>query len=151
MRMQLALNVDDLDAAIDYYGRLFDVPLNKREAGYANFIVESHRLKLVLFENPGAERLNHVGFEVETDAAVLDATAHLEAAGVLAETENQTVCCYARQNKVIAYDPQGLMWEWYRLLEDSPTFFAAPEYDGAQPQGTTPAEAARSGAAATCC
>ena len=151
MRMQLALNVDDLDSAIDYYRRLFGVSLNKREPGYANFIVDSHQLKLVLFENPGAERLNHVGFEVESDKAVAEATKRLDAAGVLAETETESVCCYARQNKAIAYDPQGLMWEWYRLLEDSPTFYetSAQGHDAAEtaPQGSS----AAAPAARRCC
>lgn len=151
MRLQLALNVDDLDTAIDYYRRLFGVALNKRETGYANFIVDSHQLKLVLFENPGAERLNHVGFEVDSDAEVAEATTRLDTAGVLAETEARTVCCYARQNKAIAYDPQGLMWEWYRLLEDSPTFYEASEStsEGKVEQSVCCAEAPVT--AAPCC
>lgn len=124
MRMQLALNVDDLEQAIEYYGALFGVPVNKRESGYANFVVPDHQLKLVLFEAPGAERLNHVGFEVFDDEAVNRTAKRLESANLLAEHQQGEVCCYARQNKAVAYDPQGLMWEWYRLLDDSPTFFA---------------------------
>ena len=127
MRFQLALNVDNLDQAIDYYRRLFGVELNKREPGYANFVVDSHNLKLVLFEAPGAERLNHVGFELFDDAEVNASAGRLEGAGVLDERQNAEVCCFARQNKAISYDPQGLMWEWYRVLEDSPTFFEAAE------------------------
>lgn len=123
MRLQLALNVADLDQAIDYYGRLFGVPLNKREPGYANFVVDSHHLKLVLFEAPGSERLNHLGFEVFDDAEVDRVADHLTEQSLLAERQQGEVCCYARQNKAISYDPQGLMWEWYRVLEDSPSFF----------------------------
>jgi catechol 2,3-dioxygenase-like lactoylglutathione lyase family enzyme len=123
MRLQLALNVDDLEQAIEYYGKLFGEPVNKREPGYANFVVDSHNLKLVLFETPGAERLNHLGFEVFEDADVDRAAARLKEHSVLAERQEGEVCCYARQNKAISYDPQGLMWEWYRVLEDSPTFF----------------------------
>lgn len=124
MRMQLALNVEDLETAIDYYGRLFGVPVNKREPGYANFVIDSHRLKLVLFEAPGSERLNHVGFEVSDDAEVDEMAEHLACQSLLDEKQVGEVCCYARQNKAISYDPQGLMWEWYRLLEDSKSFFA---------------------------
>ncbi len=134
MRMQLALNVDDLDQAIEYYGALFGVSLNKREPGYANFVVPDHNLKLVLFEAPGAERLNHVGFEVFSDEAVESTASHLKSVNLLDEKQAEEVCCYARQNKAVAYDPQGLMWEWYRVLEDSSTFYeenaaccAAPE------------------------
>jgi catechol 2,3-dioxygenase-like lactoylglutathione lyase family enzyme len=143
MRLQLALNVDDLEQAIDYYRRLFGVEVNKRKPGYANFVVDSHGLKLVLFEAPGEERLNHLGFEVFEDAQVDGAAERLETAGVLAERQNAEVCCFARQNKAISYDPQGLMWEWYRLLEDSPTFFEtpAPEATACCAQGS--AEAGR--------
>lgn len=141
-RMQLALNVDDLDRAIEYYGAMFGVPLNKREPGYANFVVPDHNLKLVLFEAPGAARLNHVGFELFSDEAVHSTAEHLKSVELLAESQEEEVCCYARQNKAVAYDPQGLMWEWYRVLEDSPTFYeetaaccAAPEAsEGSEPK-----------------
>ncbi|MCB1686066.1 MAG: ArsI/CadI family heavy metal resistance metalloenzyme [Pseudomonadales bacterium] len=124
MRVQLALNVDDLERAIDYYSAVFGVGVNKREPGYANFVVQNPPLKLVLFEAPGAERLNHVGFELFDDAPIEAMAERLAAAGLLSERQQGEVCCYARQNKAISHDPQGLMWEWYRVLEDSPTFFA---------------------------
>ena len=125
MRLQLALNVANIDVAVDYYSRILGVDVHKREPGYANFVVENPALKLVLFEAPDAsDRLNHLGFEV-FEAADVQATAErLEAASVEHVAESGEVCCYARQNKVISYDPQGLMWEWYQVLEDSPTFFA---------------------------
>ena len=130
MRMQLALNVDDLEKAIEYYGALFGVPVHKREPGYANFVVPDHHLKLVLFEAPGTERLNHLGFEVFSDEEVAATARRLESAGLLDERQEGEVCCFARQNKAIAHDPQGLMWEWYRVLEDSPTFFEEPAGSG---------------------
>jgi catechol 2,3-dioxygenase-like lactoylglutathione lyase family enzyme len=135
MRFQLALNVDDLDAAIDYYSRLFGVDVNKRRPGYANFVVEDPALKLVLFEAPGAERLNHVGFEASDEEVQAMADA-MDSRGVLDERQRGEVCCYARQNKAISHDPQGLMWEWYRVLEDSPTFFA-DEAPAEVPAGTS--------------
>ena len=64
MRLQLALNVRDIDEAVDYYSTLFDTRVHKRKPGYANFVIEQPPLKLVLFENPDAdERLNHLGVE----------------------------------------------------------------------------------------
>jgi catechol 2,3-dioxygenase-like lactoylglutathione lyase family enzyme len=125
MRLQLALNVADIDQAVDYYSRILGVEVHKREPGYANFVVEDPGLKLVLFESPGAtDRLNHVGFEVFTDTDVQAVADRLEAADIEHVADSDGVCCYASQNKVISHDPQGLMWEWYRVLEDSPTFFA---------------------------
>ena len=121
MRLQLALNVDDLETAIEFYRNIFAVEVHKREPGYANFVVENPPLKLVLFEAPGAEgRLNHLGVEVFDDAEVAAAGERLEAANVAFEADAEQVCCYAKQNKVQTADPQGLMWEWYRVLDESP-------------------------------
>ena len=125
MRVQLALNVDDLDSAIEFYSKLFDVEVNKRKPGYANFSIEQPPLKLALFENSGAEeRLNHLGVEVFEDAEVHSATARLKAAGMADSVEDEQTCCYATQNKVWASDPQGMRWEYYRVLRDSETFGA---------------------------
>ena len=128
MRLQLAINVSDLDAAIDFYRKILGVDINKREPGYANFVVEDPALKLVLFEAPGADnKLNHLGFEVFDDAEVEAAQQRLSAEGVAHEEQSAEVCCFARQNKVLTFDPDGTMWEWYRLLEDVPADAAADE------------------------
>ena len=124
MRIQLALNVKDLDAAIDFYSKMFGTEVNKRKPGYANFAIEEPPLKLVLFEQPDApERLNHLGVEVFADEEVNQATGRLRDAGMDHLVEDEKTCCYAKQNKVWASEPDGLRWEWYRLIEDSDTFF----------------------------
>ena len=126
MRVQLALNVKNLDEAVEFYSKLFDAKVNKRKPGYANFAIEQPPLKLVLFENPEAdERLNHLGVEVFDDADVRAATDRLKSAGLVDSVEDEQTCCYATQNKVWALDPQGMRWEVYRIVEDSETF-AAP-------------------------
>lgn len=119
MRLQLALNVRDLKEAVDFYSRLFGVRPNKRKPGYANFAIAEPPLKLVLFESPDApDRLNHLGVEVNDDGEVRKATERLVAAGLADEIEEDTTCCHARQNKVWATEPEGLRWEWYRVIED---------------------------------
>lgn len=128
MRLQLALNVRDLEEAIDFYSKMFGAPVNKRKPGYANFAIDQPPLKLVLFELPGApERLNHLGVEVFDDEEVGAATERLKAAGMEHLVEDETTCCYAKQNKVWAQEPDGMRWEWYRVLEDSETFHAPAE------------------------
>jgi catechol 2,3-dioxygenase-like lactoylglutathione lyase family enzyme len=128
MRLQLALNVRDLDAAVEFYSKMFGVAVNKRKPGYANFAIDQPPLKLVLFELPDApERLNHLGVEVFDDEDVASATARLKQAGLEHLVEDETTCCYAKQDKVWAREPDGLRWEWYRVLEDSDTFHQAPE------------------------
>jgi catechol 2,3-dioxygenase-like lactoylglutathione lyase family enzyme len=122
-RLQLALNVRDLEAAIDFYGKMFGAKVNKRKPGYANFAIENPPLKLVLFEVPDApERLNHLGVEVFRDEDVSVATERLRSAGMDHLVEDEKTCCYAKQNKVWAVEPEGLRWEWYRVIEDSESF-----------------------------
>ena len=126
MRLQLALNVTDIDTAVEFYSSLFDVAPAKRKPGYANFAIEDPPLKLVLFENEaGGERLNHLGVEVFEAEEVTTATERLKAAGLASLVEDETTCCYAKQDKVWAVEPDGLRWEWYRKLEDSETFGAS--------------------------
>jgi catechol 2,3-dioxygenase-like lactoylglutathione lyase family enzyme len=133
MRVQLALNVRDLDEAVDFYSKLFNTDVNKRKPGYANFSIAEPPLKLVLFEDPDAEeRLNHLGVEVFSDEEVHSATDRLKVAGMADRVEDEETCCYAEQNKVWSVDPQGMRWEWYRVVRDSEEFGsqAAPEASG---------------------
>ncbi|MDH3533571.1 MAG: VOC family protein [Gammaproteobacteria bacterium] len=121
MRLQLALNVKNLDTAIDFYTRLFGAQPHKRRPGYANFVIDNPPLKLVLFENEIAnERINHLGVETQSQEE-LDATiSRLAAAGLADRLEQDATCCYAQQNKVWSTEPDGLAWEWYRITDDSP-------------------------------
>ncbi|MDP3936894.1 MAG: ArsI/CadI family heavy metal resistance metalloenzyme [Deltaproteobacteria bacterium] len=123
MRLQLAINVKDIDAAVDFYSKMFNTPVNKRKPGYANFAITDPPLKLVLFEMPDApERLNHLGVEVFEDEEVTAATERLKTSGMEHLVEDQTTCYYAKQNKVWAVEPDGMRWEWYRVIEDLETF-----------------------------
>lgn len=119
-RIQLALNVPDLDEAVDFYSRLFATEPHKRQPGYANFEVADPPLKLVLFEAPGAgERLNHLGIEA-LDADSLDEFVQRWRGEQLVSSEEEaTACCHAVQDKAWASGPDGTTWEAYRILEDA--------------------------------
>jgi catechol 2,3-dioxygenase-like lactoylglutathione lyase family enzyme len=156
-RIQLALNVNDLDAAVDFYSTLFATEPAKRRPGYANFAVENPPLKLVLFENPAASgTLNHLGVERASMDEVAAQADRLEAAGLSLETEGDVVCCYARQSKHWVTGPDGQRWENYVVLAD-----AQPELEGrsateeAAPTSgccaTTGAATAGTASAAACC
>ena len=121
MRLQLALNVNDLDEAISYYSKLFGTEPHKVRDGYANFSIESPPLKLVLFENPEAsERLNHLGVEVFESEQVDAVKKRLSDGGILTEAQLKETCCHATQDKLWSREPQGLRWEWYRIVDDTP-------------------------------
>ena len=148
-RLQLALDVDDLDASIAFYSALFGTAPAKTRPGYANFVVAEPPLKLVLIENPGqGGTLNHLGVEVEDVDRVDAELERLTAAGFASTEERDTTCCYARQDKFwVENTPDGERWEIYTVLADSATFAAAPESDAgccgsvqaAEPQPTATA------------
>ena len=119
-RVQLALNVDDVDEAVAFYSRLFDAEPAKRRPGYANFTLDEPALKLVLLENPGAGgSLNHLGVEVASTGEVVAATRRLGDAGLATEVEEGTTCCYALQDKVWVTGPGAERWEVYTVLADA--------------------------------
>ena len=118
-RVQLALNVSDLDQAVDFYSRLFRTEPAKRRPGYANFAIAEPPLKLVLIEGNGAPgTLNHLGVEVESREEVAAATSRLAAEGMATAVEDEVACCYALQDKVWVDAPDGEPWEIYTVLGD---------------------------------
>ena len=121
-RVQLALNVSNIDEAVAFYSKLFATEPAKRRPGYANFAVESPPLKLVLIENPGADgRLNHLGVEVFSTDEVATTQARLAGDGLATATEENVTCCYAVQDKVWVTAPDATPWEIYTVLGDSET------------------------------
>lgn len=127
-RVQLALNVADLDTAIDFYSRLFDTTPAKVQPGYANFAIADPPLKLVLFETVDAPgTLNHLGVEVSSTEEVTAADRRLTEQGVGTATEDHVDCCFALQDKTWIEAPDAVRWEIYTVLEDTqPSAEAAP-------------------------
>jgi len=136
-RVQLALNVSDIDAAVDFYSKLFGTKPAKVRAGYANFAISDPPLKLVLIEdadqNPGT--INHLGVEVAGTDEVTAAQERLTAEGLATAFESQTSCCYAVQDKVWVHGPGGEPWEIYTVLADA-------EMSGGQLRSDVPGESA---------
>lgn len=149
-RLQLALNVDDLEESVAFYSRLFDTEPAKRRPGYANFAVARPPLKLVLIENPGkGGSLNHLGVEVEDTDAVNAEQERLAEHGFATTDERESTCCYAKQDKFwVRNTPNGERWEIYTVLADSQTFSAAPH---SGPQTCCTDQAASVPAAKACC
>jgi catechol 2,3-dioxygenase-like lactoylglutathione lyase family enzyme len=123
-RVQLALNVSDLGEAIGFYSKLFGAEPAKVREGYANFAIADPPFKLVLLESPDADgvRLNHLGVEVASTDEVHAATARLSDQGLDTAVEDETTCCFAKQDKVWVTDPDGAPWEVYTVLEDAEVF-----------------------------
>ena len=132
MRLQLALNVSDLEEAVDFYSRMFAVRPARRRPGYANFAIDEPPLKLVLFEASatGASddaaccvgaggTINHLGVETDTAEQVVQAEQRLSEAGLETTGVDDTLCCYATKSETWVTDPDGARWEWYVRTGDS--------------------------------
>jgi catechol 2,3-dioxygenase-like lactoylglutathione lyase family enzyme len=150
-RVQLALNVNDIDEAVSFYSRLFGAEPAKRRPGYANFAIAEPPLKLVLLENPGqGGTLNHLGVEMPDIDTVDAEQTRLAEAGLASVDERGTTCCYAKQDKFwVEGAPDGASWEIYTVLADSQTFYG--EEDGPACCGGTAEAAEAASPAAPCC
>ena len=164
-RIQLALNVEDLDQSVAFYSKLFGTEPAKVRPGYANFAIAQPPLKLVLLENQGqGGSLNHLGVEV-TDTETVDAEqARLAESGLAPIEERDTTCCYARQDKFwVTGAPNGERWEIYAVKEDSETFWGTDDGKsweaveqalsdcGPQCCGTSPGSQTQAASAGSCC
>jgi catechol 2,3-dioxygenase-like lactoylglutathione lyase family enzyme len=118
-RVQLALNVTDVDAAVDFYSKLFATEPAKRKPGYANFEIAEPPLKLVLIESAEGGSLNHLGVETMDAAEVVAAEARLADTGLATTGVDDTTCCFATKTETWVTDPDGAKWEWYVKTGDA--------------------------------
>jgi catechol 2,3-dioxygenase-like lactoylglutathione lyase family enzyme len=153
-RVQLALNVSDIDSAIEFYSKLFGVGPAKVREGYANFAIEEPPLKLVLIAGGGTPgTLNHLGVEVGSSDEVGAAIARLQSQGLATDVEEQTTCCFAVQDKVWVSGPDAEPWEVYTVLADAAVMHPVEAGSGAPTEAAccTPEPAAVSLGAKPCC
>ena len=149
-RVQLALNVTDVDKAVEFYSQVFGAEPAKRREGYANFALENPPLKLVLIESAEGGTLNHLGVEVSTSAEVDEAADRLAKSGLVTFSEENVACCYARQDKVWVHDPDGAPWEVYTVLGDAPEAKIG-SVESAESGCCTETDAGSEPEAASCC
>lgn len=136
-RVQLALNVADIETSIEFYSKMFATTPHKVRPGYANFVVENPPLKLVLIETSEDARgvgvegaLNHLGVEVNTVQDVEAAIGRFRNEGMAVAEEKDTTCCYAQQDKGWVHDPAGTPWEFYTITDDSPSIQGDADLEG---------------------
>jgi catechol 2,3-dioxygenase-like lactoylglutathione lyase family enzyme len=118
-RIQLALDVSDLDEAVTFYSKMFGTEPAKRRPGYANFAIADPPLKLVLIEGDGGGTLNHLGVEVTSPDEVTTAESRLAADGLATTGVDDTTCCFAHKTETWVHDPDGAPWEWYVKVGDA--------------------------------
>lgn len=150
-RVQLALNVSNLDEAVEFYTKLFRCEPAKVRPGYANFAIDDPPLKLVLIENGGqAGAINHLGVEVFSSNEVRESQHYFSSVGVATDVETSTTCCYAVQDKVWVAGPDGSRWEVYTVLADAGDVAPDVSADATCCQAST-SELSTFGASSSCC
>lgn len=155
-RVQLALNVSNIDEAVAFYSKLFATEPSKRKPGYANFAVADPPLKLVLIESDGGGTLNHLGVEVETGDEVLATEARLTGDGLATTGIDDSTCCYAQKTETWVNDPDGAPWEVYVKTGDAEQMSNTAHSDAdvascCAPAAISESVAAGAGPASTCC
>ena len=128
MRLQLALNVTNLEHSVAYYSKMFGTEPHKLRKGYANFAIEDPAVKLVFIENPDAnDHLNHLGVEMFDPHDIDDTANRFKAAGILETVLRDSACCHADQDKVWIKEPGELSWEWYVINHDHADIESGPD------------------------
>jgi catechol 2,3-dioxygenase-like lactoylglutathione lyase family enzyme len=140
LKPHVSLNVADIDAAVAFYEKLFDVPATKRRPGYAKFDLATPSLNLSMTQAPrSGVNASHFGIQVATTDDVTLAAERFKRSGLPTRVEEDTACCYAVQDKVWVEDPDGNMWEVFVVKGDSPNMrvdqstCCAPAAPGAKP------------------
>ena len=122
-RLQLAIDVANLDEAIEFYSRMFSSEPSKVRPGYANFTIEEPPLKLVLFEDiANGGSINHLGVEVDDVKMVHEADARMTDEGLTTTGIDETMCCYADKTETWIDGPDDIRWEWYVKSGDNEQF-----------------------------
>jgi catechol 2,3-dioxygenase-like lactoylglutathione lyase family enzyme len=126
-RVQLALDVDDLEQAVDFYTRCSASSRPSAAPATPTSPSPTRRSSSCCSRTPaGAGSLNHLGIEVESTESCDAETERLTAAGLITLEEDDTTCCYATQDKVWVTGPGGERWEVYTVKADSETFGVGP-------------------------
>ena len=121
-RVQLALNVDDLDTAVAFYSKLFGAEPTRTESDYAKWMLEDPRINFAISTRGGTPGVDHLGIQTDTEEELQDLKARAKAADMTLLDEGQTSCCYAQSDKYWLTDPQGIAWEQFHTLGNIPVF-----------------------------
>lgn len=134
-RFHVHLAVEDLDANVAFYSKLFGAEPSVRKPDYAKWMLEDPRLNFAISSRGATAGVNHLGFQAgdEDELAELEARACAADAGGV--EERGAACCYASGNKYWVTDPQGIPWEQFHTLGDIPVFGTANAGTGTPAQG----------------
>ena len=126
-RFHVHLHVQDLQASIACYSRLFSAQPARIETDYAKWMLEDPRVNFAISTRGSKPGLDHLGFQVDSAEELVEMKAAAQNADMAMLDEGETTCCYARSDKHWITDPQGVAWEQFHTLGDIPVFNEASQ------------------------
>jgi len=129
-RFHVHTHVQDLQASIAFYSRLFGAQPARIEADYAKWMLEDPRLNFAISTRGDKPGVDHFGMQVDSQEELAALRSQAQAAGAALQDEGETTCCYSRSDKHWITDPQGIAWEQFQTLDNIPVFSqkaASPE------------------------
>ncbi len=123
-KFQVALHAADLPRAIRFYRLLLNSEPATATPGSARFETETPPLVLTLTNHSpltahhSPATLNHLGFRLPDQVALVDLQRRLEEGGIATQRQEGVECCYALQTKFWVTDPDKHLWELYIFHED---------------------------------
>jgi lactoylglutathione lyase len=127
-RFHVHAHVENLDASIAFYSKLFGAAPTRRESDYAKWMLDDPRINFAISTRGGAPGVDHLGIQTDSEAELSELKERARSADMTLLDEGETACCYARSDKYWLTDPQGIAWEQFHTLGDIPVFG-----DGRQP------------------
>ena len=131
-RFHVHVHVQDLQASIAFYSKLFGAQPTRVETDYAKWMLEDPKVNFAVSSRGGKAGVDHLGLQTETEDELAELKARARAADMTLLDEGETTCCYARSDKYWLTDPDGVAWEQFHTLDSIPTFSEAPKVSGPQ-------------------
>lgn len=150
-RMHVNLSVKDLDASIEFYNALFASEPDVVKTDYAKWMLDDPRVNFAISTRGDKKGIDHLGIQVENERELDEVYGRLQAAGAPVIEEGATTCCYAESEKSWISDPEGIAWETFLTLGESPVY----GHDMIKPANTdsaccTPAQVAEKPGSSCC-
>ena len=126
-RFHVHAHVEDLQASVAFYSRLFAAEPARLEADYAKWMLDDPRLNFAISTRGGKVGVDHLGFQSDTESELAELKARAQSADMAVLQEGAVSCCYARSTKHWVVDPQGIAWEQFHTLANIPVFSESPK------------------------
>ena len=122
MRFHVHTHVENLQASIAFYSKMFGAQPVRVEADYAKWHLDDPKLNFAISSRGSKAGIDHLGFQAETPQELAVLKARAEAADQSILDEGATTCCYAKSAKHWVTDPQGIAWEHFQTMADIAVF-----------------------------